>query len=403
MLSLVAAVQTGAGASAIVYNGPAANVLSVLIVDHLPVRGSRSSEESKMARQQLSEADMWQAVVEHDGQFDGLFVYAVRTTGVFCRPSCTSRKPKRSNVEFFAGPDAAERAGYRACKRCQPDAALDPHTQLVEDVCRYIEMRVEEGAVTLNQLAQGFHLSQYHLQRMFKRVMGITPREYADTLRLRTFKEHLRSETTVTQAVYAAGYTSNSQLYARVDAQLGMKPSEYQTGGPSMIGYAIAASALGTVLAATTERGICAVRIGDSAEQLVNELQTEFPAAQVVEQENALRPVLNAVLSHVSGGTPHLDLPLDIQATAFQKRVWDALRRIPYGETRTYADIARAIDQPTAARAVGNACASNPVAIVIPCHRVIKNDGTIGNYRWGAQRKERLLDIERQHRDSSGS
>ncbi|NWG76615.1 MAG: bifunctional DNA-binding transcriptional regulator/O6-methylguanine-DNA methyltransferase Ada [Rubrivivax sp.] len=348
-----------------------------------------------MSHTNLSQADMWQAVLEHDEQFDGTFVYAVRTTGIFCRPSCKSRHPNRHNVEFFHSSDEAQQAGYRACKRCQPDASLDPSHQRVEEMCRYIETHAPEGPITLTDLGQTFHLSPFHLQRTFKRVMGITPREYADAVRVRAFKEHLRNEDTVTEAVFAAGYTSNSQLYARVDDQLGMTPSEYQTGGPSAIRYTTAISPLGVILVAATERGICAVRIGDTAEQLVSDLRAEFPAAHVTAQDNALRPVLDSLLRHLAGERPRLDLPLDIQATAFQKRVWEALRRIPYGETRTYADIARAINQPGATRAVGNACASNPVAIIIPCHRVIRHDGHIGNYRWGAERKKRLLAIER--------
>lgn len=349
-----------------------------------------------MSHTDLSQAAMWQAVLEHDERFDGTFVYAVRTTGIFCRPSCKSRPPKRRNVEFFHSSDEARRAGYRACKRCRPDAFLDPSHQQVEEICRYIEAHAPEGPVTLAHLAQTFHLSPFHLQRTFKRVMGVTPRAYADAVRARAFKEHLRNEDTVTEAVFAAGYTSNSQLYARVDDQLGMTPSEYQTGGPSVIHYATATSPLGVVLAAATERGICAVRLGDTTEQLVNELRAEFPATQVTVQDDALRPVLDALLRHIAGEQPSLALPLDIRATAFQKRVWEALRRIPYGETRTYADVARSINQPGATRAVGNACASNPVAILVPCHRVIRHDGHIGNYRWGADRKKRLLAIERQ-------
>jgi AraC family transcriptional regulator of adaptative response/methylated-DNA-[protein]-cysteine methyltransferase len=356
-----------------------------------------------MSHTNLSQADMWQAVLEHDEQFDGAFVYAVRTTGIFCRPSCKSRHPKRRNVEFFRSSDEAQQAGYRACKRCRPDAFLDPSHQRVEEICRYIEKRAPEGPITLTHLAQTFHLSPFHLQRTFKRVMGITPREYADAVRVGAFKEHLRSEDTVTDAVFAAGYTSNSQLYARVDDQLGMTPSEYQSGGPSAIHYATATSPLGVILAASTERGVCAVRLGDTAEQLVEDLRAEFPAAHVTAQDSALRPVLDSLLRHMAGERPHFDLPLDIRATAFQKRVWEALRRIPYGETRTYADIARAINEPAATRAVGNACASNPVAVLIPCHRVIRHDGQIGNYRWGADRKKRLLAIEHQRQPNQES
>ena len=341
---------------------------------------------------------MWQAVAESDRQFDDRFVYAVRTTGIYCRPSCKSRKPYRSHVEFFTDPDQAERAGYRPCKRCQPAAAGDASVRLVEEMCRYIQARAGYGPVSLKQLGHRFSLSRFHLQRVFKRVMSITPREYADAVRLRTFKESLRDNFTVTESVYAAGYSSGSQLYTRVDDFLGMNPTEYRAGGPPVISYAVASSPFGVVLAATTKRGICAVCIGDTPEQVVDELRSEFPAAYLSEQSTLLRSALGSILRHMEGQAPQIDLPLDIRATAFQKRVWGALRNIPYGETRTYADIARAIGQPKAARAVGNACAANPVALIVPCHRVIRNDGRVGNYRWGTSRKEKLLDIERRDR-----
>ena len=344
----------------------------------------------------LDEDRMWQAVVESDEQFDGQFVYAVRTTGVYCRPSCPSRKPNRENVEFFALPGEAEQSGYRPCKRCQPDTVGDTRVRLVEQICRYIEDHASEDSVGLKQLSREFSLSQFHLQRVFKRVMGITPREYADAVRLHSFKGHLRDNHSVTEAVYAAGYSSNSQLYARVDAHLGMTPTDYQAGGPSSISYALGASPFGIVLAAATPRGICAVRIGDTYEQVVDDLRSEFPLAHLAEQATLLRSALDSILRHMDGRTPRIDLPLDIRATAFQKRVWEALRGIPFGETRTYGEIAQAIGQPKAARAVGNACAANPVALVVPCHRVVRNDGRVGNYRWGRKRKEKLLDIERQ-------
>ena len=343
----------------------------------------------------LTKAKMWQAVATNDTQFDGVFVYAVQTTGIYCRPSCKSRLPKETNVEYFSRPEDAEKSGYRSCKRCTPDSSNDIHADLVQDICRHIEKHAKQGNITLEQLAEQFFVSPYHLQRTFKKIMGITPREYAEAIRLQEFKHNLRTDSTITDAVYAAGYTSNSQLYSQIDDSLGMSPSEYKRGVKMMIHYATAKCPLGSILVATTERGLCAVRLGDTEEKLRKELEAEFSSAQITEQSDVLLPTINTIIDHIEGNTPHLDLPLDIRATAFQKRVWEALRRIPYGETRTYAEVAQAIDNPKAARAVGNACASNPVAVVIPCHRVIKNDGGFGNYRWGNARKQSLLELEK--------
>lgn len=345
-----------------------------------------------------SEATMWQALTHNDRDYDNRFVYAVRTTGIFCRPSCSSRPPKRENVEYFRLVTEAQQAGYRPCKRCRPDQAVQENLQvaLVEAVCHHIAEIAPDETITLDQLGERFHHSPYHLQRTFKAVMGITPKQYADSIRMGAFKESLRQNGTVTDAIYDAGYSSNSRLYERVSAQMGMIPSVYQQGGAgTTIVYTVAECSLGLLLIAATGRGICAVRLGDHREALVDTLRKEFANAQVIEDNVILRDTLEAILQHLAGDLPHLDLPLDLQATAFQKRVWEELRRIPYGETRTYGQIAASIQAPNAARAVGNACASNPAALVVPCHRVIKGNGDPGNYRWGVERKKALLAQEK--------
>lgn len=340
--------------------------------------------------QAYSPTELWQAVADSDKAYDGVFVYAVRTTGIYCRPSCRSRQPNRENVDFYFLPSEAERDGYRACKRCRPDQMPlhDPQARLIEGVCRHIVAVTDRGNVTLSSLATAFHVSPYHLQRTFKAVLGITPREYADSVRIRAFKGHLHAGESVTDAIYESGYGSNSRLYERVTSQLGIEPARYQKGGGgTTIHYATAPCPLGFVLVAATARGVCAVRLGDDRQVLIQELRDEFRAATLVDGADQIGGALEAVLQHLAGELPRLDLPLDIRATAFQKRVWDELQRIPYGETRTYADVASAMGQPNAARAVGHACARNPAALVVPCHRVVEKDGGLGNYRWGAERK----------------
>jgi AraC family transcriptional regulator of adaptative response/methylated-DNA-[protein]-cysteine methyltransferase len=338
------------------------------------------------------EITYWQAVQEHDRQFDGVFVYAVRSTGIYCRPSCPSRRPTRENVSFFALPEAAERAGYRACKRCNPrdvDTA-DPQAELVRRICRSIE--TSPDMPTLDELSAEFHVSPYHLQRTFKRIMGITPRQYAEHCRVNQFKAQLRNGDSVTSALYDAGYGSSSRLYEHADANLGMTPSVYQKGGSGMeIGYKIVDCSLGRLLVAATARGVCAVSLGDDDAPLVNALHDEYPSAEIVPGGESFSAWVQAILDYLGGWQPHLDLPLDLQATAFQRRVWQELQAIPYGETRSYSQVAAAIGQQTAVRAVAHACASNPVSLVIPCHRVVRQDGSLGGYRWGIGRKQTLL------------
>lgn len=343
----------------------------------------------------IDERDCWQAVQARDKRYDGCFVFAVRSTGIYCRPSCPARTPLRKNITFFPLAEAAERAGFRACKRCHPQEAspVDPQVAMVQQVCRIIDAQPEMP--TLDALSAQVNLSAYHLQRTFKRFMGITPRQYAEARRVDTLKAQLRAGDNVTTALYEAGYGSSSRLYEQADAHLGMTPSTYRKGGTGMqIAYTIVDCPLGRLLVAATERGICGVSLGDDDEELEKALFEEYPAAQIEPVEDLGAWVL-AILDYIQTGQPHLDLPLDLQATAFQRRVWQALKAIPAGETRSYGQIARSIGQPTAARAVARACATNPAALVIPCHRVVREDGSMGGYRWGIARKERLLEKER--------
>ena len=348
----------------------------------------------------LSDESCWEAVLGRDASRDGAFVYAVRSTGVFCKPSCPSRRPRRENVQFFALPEAAEQSGYRACLRCKPGdvTVRDPQLELIQRACRKIEAATEEAdALSLTHLSEAVGLSPYHLQRVFKRIIGISPRQYAEAVRVRRFKESLRDGETVTNALYDSGYTSSSRLYEKAASHLGMTPATYRKGGTRMrINYTIAHSPLGRLLVAATERGVCAVRMGDRDSELESTLREEYHAAELSRDDSVLAEWVEAIMSHLEGQQPHLDLPLDVRATAFQWRVWESLRAIPYGSTRSYLQVATAIGQPSAVRAVARACATNPVALVVPCHRVIKEDGSMGGYRWGIDRKRTLLDKEHQ-------
>jgi AraC family transcriptional regulator of adaptative response/methylated-DNA-[protein]-cysteine methyltransferase len=339
----------------------------------------------------------WRAVLSRDASGDGTFVYAVRATGTYCRPSCAARRPRRAQVVFYPVPEAAEQCGYRPCRRCRPRqaAAGDPQVDLVRHTCRYIEANLQ-GALTLGALGRQAGLSACHLQRVFKRVTGITPRQYADACRLGRLKARLKQRGTVTMALYEAGYGSSSRLYERSATQLGMTPATYQRGGRAVqIRYTLTDCPLGRLLLAGTERGVCALYLGDDDGALEAALGREYPAAGLERDDAGLGSWLGELLNHLSGQQPHLELPLDVRATAFQWRVWQELRAIPYGSTRTYKEIAANLGQPTAARAVARACATNPVSVVIPCHRVVRGDGDLGGYRWGLDRKRALLDREK--------
>lgn len=337
----------------------------------------------------------WRAVVDRDTAADGAFVYAVRTTGIYCRPSCASRKPRRDAVAFYAVPEAAEQAGFRPCRRCQPRiaAASDPRVAAVREACRMIEARAGETAPTLEELAKRAGFSPYHFQRLFSRLVGISPRQYGDALRLGRFREAVRSGDGVTGAMYEAGYGSSSRLYEKAQNRLGMTPATYGRGGQgARIAWTTAGCVLGRVLVAETDAGVCFVAFGDDDTALAAELADEFPrAAEIRRDDAALGASLAAVLDRLDGHAPHPALPLDIRATAFQRRVWHALAAIPEGETRTYSEIARSLDVPGAQRAVGRACATNPVSVLIPCHRAVREDGGLGGYRWGLARKKMLI------------
>jgi len=344
----------------------------------------------------LNEERCWKNVLERDTQADGTFVYAVRSTGIYCRPSCPSRRPRRENVTFFRLSETAEAAGFRACLRCHPQhtSIPDPQATLIEQVCRYIETHFETP-LPLELLGEQVHLSPYHLQRTFKRIKGVTPRQYAESCRLSSFKAHLHDGAAVTSAFYDAGYQSSSNVYERASTQLGMTPTAYRQGGKGMrIGYTITKTDLGYVLVAATERGVAAVRFGDSETTVYADLLREYPEATYEYDEEGLQPWVTLLVNSLHGQHMTFDVPLDVQATAFQWRVWNVLRTIPRGQTRSYRDVAQAIGQPTAARAVARACSTNSIAVFIPCHRVVRENGQLGGYRWGLERKRTLLALE---------
>jgi AraC family transcriptional regulator, regulatory protein of adaptative response / methylated-DNA-[protein]-cysteine methyltransferase len=342
-----------------------------------------------------SDDSRWDAVVRRDSRQDGKFVFAVSSTGVYCRPSCAAKRPRRENVTFFSAPDQAEKAGFRACLRCRPKSfSGNPQAEFAKEVCRYIEQHLDEP-LTLDCLGKAFRQSPFHLQRRFKAALGITPREYADSCRLRQLKRQLQAGDNVTRAMYDAGYSSSSRLYEKTASQLGMTPDKYRRGAiAATVRYTITDSPLGRMLIAATERGICAIQFGGSEEELIEGLKHEFPFAVRKRDEGGLEAWAETLLSKMTGRESNAALPLDIRGTAFQRRVWIYLQSIPIGATRSYREVAKAIGQPTASRAVARACATNPVAVAIPCHRVVREDGNISGYRWGVSRKKALLEIE---------
>jgi AraC family transcriptional regulator of adaptative response/methylated-DNA-[protein]-cysteine methyltransferase len=346
------------------------------------------------------DAERWRAVVERDPAADEAFVYGVSSTGVFCRPSCPSRRPRRDRVAFFDSARAARAAGYRPCRRCRP-GSTDPVRERVLRVCRYIEEQ-EDRVPTLSELGARAGLSPYHLQRTFKRVVGVTPRAYADAHRADRVRRRLRGGEAVLAATYGAGYGSASRLYESAPGQLGMTPGRFRSGGRGeRVRYAVVPCPLGRLLVAATERGLCRVALGRTARELADGLRDELPEAERVRDEAGLRSWVEPLVRYLGGAPLSTGLPLDVQATAFQRRVWQALRAIPEGERLSYAEIARRIGRPTAVRAVAGACAANPVALVVPCHRAVRKDGSDGGYRWGRERKRALLDLEARARRRS--
>ena len=337
----------------------------------------------------MNEKQLWRAVETRDVRWDGKFVFAVESTGVYCRPSCPARRPRQANVRYFPAPDAAERAGFRACRRCKPRE--DSGLALVERACR----KMETGTARLDALATDLGITAQRLARLFRRHLGITPRQYAEARRIDTFRSEVRNGRSVTDALYEAGYGSGSRLYERASAELGMTPATYRRGGAGVhISYSVVPCGLGRLLVAGTERGIAAVELGNAEAGLEAALFLQFPGAEIERDDDQLREWTSALVRQLEGREPSAELPLDVRATGFQRRVWEELRKIPWGQTRTYGEVALAVGQPTAARAVARACATNPAALVIPCHRVVPAGGGFGGYRWGAARKARLLKAE---------
>ncbi len=364
------------------------------------------NDEQDLLLRELREIDeeaRWAAVQARDARFDRIFLYGVRSTGIYCKPSCPSRRPRREQVSFYSSIEAAEAGGFRACLRCRPQSkdAEDPRLELVRRACRRIEAH-GEGPLSLAALGAELGVSASHLQRTFKIITGVTPLQYRAAHRVGQFKTHISGGETVIDAMYDAGFGSSSRLYEKAGSELGMTPAVYARGGAGVrITYAVVGCALGRLLVAATERGLCSVRVGDTDEELLKTLAEEFRAAEIQKDAAALGEWIEAILRHLEGRQTSLELPLDVRATAFQRRVWEELRRIPYGSTRSYGDIARAIGQPKAVRAVARACATNPLAFVTPCHRVIREDGSMGGYRWGLERKRALL--AKEHDEAAAS
>jgi AraC family transcriptional regulator of adaptative response/methylated-DNA-[protein]-cysteine methyltransferase len=345
------------------------------------------------------DAGRWRALVARNPGADGAFVYGVVTTGVYCRPSCPSRLPKRENVVFFKSAKEAERAGFRPCKRCEPDLAPSQqrHAKAVILACRAIEE--SERPLSLKELASRVGISPYHFSRVFKKTTGVTPKEYANDKRSRWIIESLSGGRSVTQAIYDAGYGSPSRFYESGAKRLGVAPARCKKGGAGLeISYTLRETSLGWLLVAAAEQaakqGVCAVELGDTPEQLIDRLRARFPNATIGKDDSGFAGWVGSLTSFIEAPRGALSLPLDIRGTAFQERVWRELRRIPPGSTASYGEIARRLGSPKAARAVAGACASNPVAVVVPCHRAVRGDGGMGGYRWGVQRKRALLERE---------
>jgi AraC family transcriptional regulator of adaptative response/methylated-DNA-[protein]-cysteine methyltransferase len=356
---------------------------------------TRTHQEQSLASFATSDA-RWDAVRRRDRAADGAFYYSVLTTGVYCRPSCAARLPRRANVAFHATCQEAEAAGFRPCKRCRPDEGplAERYASIVAHACRAIEEA--EEAPSLDALAMSAGMSRFHFHRVFKAVTGVTPKAYADARRAARVRDELAQAATVTEAIYGAGFNSSGRFYAASSDLLGMTPSAFRAGGDgASIRFAVGECSLGSILVAATDKGICAIQFGDDPDVLVRELQDRFPKALLVGGDAGFERLVAAVVGLVEEPGHGLDLPLDVRGTAFQQRVWRALRAVPSGSTASYAEIAARIGRPKAVRAVAQACAANPVAVAIPCHRVVRTDGALSGYRWGAERKRALLDRER--------
>lgn len=360
------------------------------------VTTTMSQEEKPLIPEGSTVDVLWQAVCEKDTRFDGLLFYGVMTTGIYCRPGCPARRPLRSNVVFFATPQGAEAGGLRPCKRCRPgvkspESAVE---ELVLAACGRMEV-FEEETLRVSELARQLEVGERRLRDAFQEVLGISPGRYAQSLRMNRFRSALREGSSVTDAVYEAGFGSPSRLYEKASHQLGMTPATYRRGGEGVrVHFQTAACAVGYLLVAGTEKGVCCVRIGTSRSAVLDELREEFHRAELIEGNERTAEWMQALLSYLEGAEPWPRLPLDVRATAFQARVWEMLRAIPAGSTASYGQIAAQIGQPTAARAVARACATNPVALAVPCHRMVPAGGGTGGYRWGTEVKKALLDLE---------
>jgi AraC family transcriptional regulator of adaptative response/methylated-DNA-[protein]-cysteine methyltransferase len=355
------------------------------------------SDEHGEGKPNMNEEIFWQAVRQNDRRFDGVFFTCVVSTKIFCKPSCRARLPKRKNVLFVRSSESAENKGFRACFRCKPLELLAVNEQ-VQKIMKACELIESEETDSLEKLGGMLDLSPSYLQRTFKKIVGVSPKKYSDQIRLEKFKNEIRKGSEVTDAMYESGFGSSSRLYENVSGKMGMTPGVYKKGGKGMkIEFAVTDCELGRLLVARTEKGVCGVKFGDSDQELSDDLIEEYPRAEISKDNSNLKEFIDAILEHLEGKRAHLDLPIDVQATAFQMQVWETLRSIPYGKTLSYTEVAKRIGNEKAVRAVASACAKNRVALVIPCHRVIGTNGKMSGYRWGIERKKKLIEKEKQN------
>lgn len=351
--------------------------------------------KNKIEKSYLTDADRWNAVIHRDKDAADAFVYSVKTTGVYCRPSCPARLARRGNVAFHAAPKDAERAGFRACRRCRPNGP-SAHAEQAAIIAKACQLIVDaEELLSLNSLAQAVGMSPWHFHRVFKSRTGLTPKAYAAAHRAKRMHQELWRRGTITSAIYHAGFNSNGRFYAQSNQRLGMKPRQFKAGGDgATIRFAVGECSLGSILVAASDVGICSIAIADDPDTLVKELQDRFPSAELIGRDRRFERMVARVVAFVENPSAGLELPLHVQGTAFQQRVWEALCEIPCGTTRTYSELARKLGQPNATRAVAGACAANTLAVAIPCHRVVRTDGSLSGYRWGVERKSKLLHLE---------